>query len=103
TLSPDYIKEWQLLWQSLTSMGKNSRFWELLGKLTSGEASEEECKALGRLLDEDESNIQYMMSTLDHYWESVGNAPDPLEGAELHVKKSRSGLRKFLDEPLPGS
>lgn len=58
-------------------MERNNRLWELLGKKTAEEISDQEEKELERLLKENEGNVQYMMSVLDHYWDTVQNAKEP--------------------------
>lgn len=85
---------------------KDNLFWEKLGKLTSGEASEQERKEVDRQLEGNEGNIQYMMSVLGHYWESVQELPDPIAGSTAWSKISGDSLKKVATmqrSDLPGN
>lgn len=82
-------------------MEMDSRLWQLLGKLTSGEANKQEQEELDELLKGKGSSIQYMMSVLDHYWGSVGKAPEALNSATGYIQKFEgSRIRKLRKKYL---
>lgn len=68
-----------------------SRLWELLGKQAAGEIDHHEMQELHRLMHDCGEDVQYMMNVLDHYWESVQDAPEKGDVAaayERHFPKT---------------
>jgi len=69
-------------------MDKQRRIWELLGKKSAAEASDQELQELAGLLQCAGEDVHYMMSVMEHFWHTVQNAPE-------------SEAMRSLGEPLP--
>lgn len=73
-------------------MDKGNRIWELLGKKAAGEADEKDIRELNRLLQEKEQGFHYMMNVMDHYWDSVRQAPEKAALSDSSAQHCRAAI-----------
>ena len=75
-------------------MEKRNLIWELIAKKSAGEATEMELRVLNGLLEHHGTDIHYMMSVMDSYWEEMNAAGEKKQGLqspgvlEDHLKKA---------------
>lgn len=76
-------------------MERDSRFWELLAKRSAGEATGQELKELNSLLQYYGTDVDYMMSVMEHYWEEVSKATEDNELSQQAEERATNDLNKL--------